>query len=124
MLPVLKQMPKGKGTVTLKKRGPKKGTATGVTGVTITASGKYQPRIRIKGVRYDLGSYESLKEAKAVYANARRTGVPTCNYMKREYNPEHIVRGTGTRARPHIARPVILSDCCALLVVIGQASWR
>ena len=44
------------------------------TGVTTTLSGKYQARIKIKGKRYDLGSYDTIEEAMEVYANAKHTG--------------------------------------------------
>ena len=81
-------------------------TATGVTGVTFSLSNMYQVRIRIKGKRYDLGSYPTIEEAEEVYKRARRTGVPERNYLKREINPERIPRGSGTRGRPrHIAHP-------------------
>ena len=94
-------MPNRAGTVTLTTPGPnvpKQRTATGVTGVTTTLSGRFQPRIRIKGKRYDLGSYDSIEEAEEVYKKAKRTGVPEGNYLKRETKPERIVRGTGTHA--------------------------
>jgi hypothetical protein len=96
-------MPKRSSTATLTTRAPKQCTATGVAGVTTTLSGKFQPRIRINGKRYDLGSYDTIEEAQEVYLNAKRTGKPECNYLKRETKPERIARGTGTRVRPHIA---------------------
>ena len=38
-------------------------SSTGVKGVTCEYGGKYRARIRVDGVRYNLGSYDSLDEA-------------------------------------------------------------
>jgi hypothetical protein len=65
------------------------------TGVTTTLSGKYQARIKIKGKRYDLGSYDTIEEAMDVYANAKHTGEPERGYLKRETKQTRIARGTG-----------------------------
>ena len=67
------------------------------TGVTITLSGKHQARIKIKGKRYDLGSYDTMAEAMEIYSNAKRNGVPERGYLKRETNPKRIARGTGAQ---------------------------
>ena len=54
------------------------------TGVTTTLSGKHQARIKIKGKRYDLGSYDTIEEAMDIYSNAKCTGKPERGYAKRE----------------------------------------
>ena len=66
-------------------------------GVSTTLSGRYQARIRINGVRYDLGSYNTIEEAEAVYKLAKATGKPECGYEKRYTNPVRTERGKGTR---------------------------
>ena len=90
-----------------------------VTGVTTTLSGRHQARIKIKGKRYDLGSYDTFEEAQEVYANAKRTGQPERGYLKRETNPMRKQRGTGTPlcfATSHTS--VVCSDCLRLAIAL------
>lgn len=46
-------------------------SSTGVKGVTCEYGGKYRARIRVGGVRYNLGSYDSLDEATELVQLAR-----------------------------------------------------
>ena len=67
-------------------------------GVSKTASGKFQARIKLDGKRYDLGSnFETPEEAAAAYSKAKREGRTDRPSPKHE----RIMRGTGTLA--HIA---------------------
>ena len=63
-------------------------------GVSKTASGKFQARIKLNGKRYDLGSnFNKVEEAAAAYAAAKLTG------HTEKPSPKHtrIQRGLGTQ---------------------------
>ena len=65
-------------------------------GVSKTASGKFQARIKLNGKRYDLGSnFNTKEEAAAAYAAAKRAG-----HTDRP-SPKHtrIQRGLGKRTQ-------------------------
>ncbi len=53
---------------------------TGVSGVRLLSNGKYDVRINVKGVRKQLGTFNTLVEAKAVRAEAE---------IKYGYHPNH-----------------------------------
>ena len=105
-------MPARQPTAMPAARVPTQKKTTGVTGITTTLSGKFQPRIKIKGTRYDLGSYETIEEAQAVYRHAKSTGKPERGYEKRHTNSLRMERGTGTVLTPpyRYHPPVIFSD--------------
>ena len=97
---------------------------TKTPGVSPTLSGRYQARIRIKGIRYDLGSYDSIEEAEAVYKHAKETGMPNTGYEKRYTNPVRTERGTGTPPTPRPRHPSCLWPffmACASLLTCSNA---
>ena len=72
-------------------------SATGLKGVTVTTSGKYQARIKIDGRKRDLGTYKSQEEAAAAYFAAKSSGIVHKPSPQRQ-------RAKPERVRAHLPR--------------------
>lgn len=80
-------------TRTTPRREPQRKKSKYGDGVSKTASGKFQARIKLNGKRYDLGSnFDTPAEAAATYAAAKRAG----HTERPSPKQNRVQRGTGT----------------------------